>query len=185
MWSTAPSPPWCPSANGRMKSGPDWAAAARGPCWKDATRSLPNSPWASAGRTPPSLRKRGCASGVPAVPPCWTSRARATSWKEEWPFCTRGRNTTLPEWRTNSAITCASPNPPSLPAPACWNATSIPWPLAWPCITAFSLTKECSPCRTSRTPLPKNTWAAATEGTPCISSPAGTTATRPSRTIRP
>ena len=53
MWSTAPSPRWFPSASGLMKSVPGWAAAARGPCWKDGSPWLPSWRWASAGRTPP------------------------------------------------------------------------------------------------------------------------------------
>ncbi|WP_221175256.1 adenylyltransferase/cytidyltransferase family protein [Akkermansia muciniphila] len=119
--------PWFPSANGRMKNAPGWEAAARGPCWKGAIRSRPNSLWASVGRILPSLRKRGCAYGAPAVLRCWMSKARVTSWKEEWPFYIRVKNTTPQRWRMNNGTTYASPNPPSLPAPECWNATSIHW----------------------------------------------------------
>ena len=66
-------------------------------------------------------------SGAPAVLRCWMSKARVTSWKEEWPFYIRAKNTTPQRWRMNNGTTYASPNPPSLPAPEFWNATSIHW----------------------------------------------------------
>ncbi len=76
---------------------------------------------------PAVIAETGCAYGAPAVLRCWMSKARVTSWKEERPFYIRVKNTIPQRWRMNNGTTYASPNPPSLPAPEFWNATSIHW----------------------------------------------------------
>ena len=78
------------------------------------------------------------------------------------PFYIRVKNTTPQRWRMNNGTTYASPNPPSLPAPEFWNATSIHWRRGVALYYSVQLDEGMRPLPDIPNALAKNIWEAAT-----------------------